>query len=84
MKFYTIYKSKYVGMEPELVNPKYIDLDFNMQLGYKYNQEKDYTETIKVWNTVWNDLMDAIHKDFIKTFRQFDIGYGNLNVILLN
>ena len=72
MQFDKIYKSKYAGMEPELVNPKYIDLDSNMQLGYKYNQEKDYTETIKVWNTVWNDLMDAMQKDFIKTFRQFD------------
>ena len=72
MQFDKIYNSKYVGMEPEPVNPEYIDLDSNMQLGYKCNQEKDYTETIRVWNTVWNDLMDAMQKDLIKTFRQFD------------
>ncbi|HEY5583181.1 MAG TPA: hypothetical protein VIK78_01665 [Ruminiclostridium sp.] len=72
MQINKIFNSKYVGIKTDPVNPKYIDLDSNMQLGYKYNQKKDYTETIRVWNTVWNDLMDAMQKDFIKTFRQFD------------
>lgn len=34
MQFNKIFNSKYVGIKTDPVNPKYIDLDSNMQLGY--------------------------------------------------
>ncbi|MGD9567060.1 MAG: SEC-C metal-binding domain-containing protein [Sedimentibacter sp.] len=54
------------------VNPKYIKLDEKMQLGYKYLYEDNYTDTIKTWLYVWNDLMDEMKKLSIKTFKEFD------------
>jgi hypothetical protein len=33
---YEIFSSKYVGIEPELVNKKFVKLDMKMQEGYGY------------------------------------------------
>lgn len=81
MQINNIYKSKYVGIEPEPVNPKYIELDSRMQLGYKYLYEKNYTETIRNWSNVWNVLMDAMQKDFINTFGQFDEIFNGIQFV---
>lgn len=70
--YYRIISSKYFGVEPEAVNPKYIDLDSKMQLGYKYLQERNHNDCIRTWLVVWNDLMDAMEKESVKTFKAFD------------
>lgn len=69
---YSIYSSKYVGLDPEPVNPKYRALDSEMQLGYKYAIEDNPTEATRVWLGVWNSLMDAMAKESIEKFRAFD------------
>lgn len=70
--YYRVIRSKYFGVEPEAVNPKYIDLDSKMQLGYKYLQERNHNDCIKTWLAVWNDLMDAMEKEAVKAFKAFD------------
>ncbi len=70
--YYRFISSKYFGVEPEAVNPKYIDLDSKMQLGYKYLQERNQNDGIKTWIAVWNDLMDAMEKESARTFKEFD------------
>lgn len=80
--YYKIISSKYFGVEPEAVNPKYIDLDSKMQLGYKYLEERNHSDCIRTWLAVWNDLMDAMQKESVKTFKAFDtIFNGNQYVV---
>lgn len=53
-------------------NPNYIKLDKKMQQGYKYLDEENYTDAIKTWLHVWNDLMDEMKRLSIKTFDMYD------------
>lgn len=71
-KVYRVYSSKYFGVEPEPVNPRYIDLDFKMQLGYKYWFERNYADCIRTWQSVWKDLVDSMEKESVSTFKEFD------------
>lgn len=54
------------------VNPSYIKLNEKMQQGYRYLYEDNYTDAIKTWLHVWNDIMDEMKKASIKTFNEFD------------
>ena len=79
-----IYSSKYIGRAPDVVNEKYLSLDTKMQLGYKYLSEKNESEAVMTYIEVWNELMDAMKRDRIKTFKEFDKvfnGHQFVNVI---
>ncbi len=67
-----IYSSKYIGRAPDEVNKKYLRLDAKMQLGNKYLSEKNESEAVITCIEVWNELMDAMKRDRIKTFKEFD------------
>lgn len=81
MEFNNNLNSKYFGVKANPVNPKYIELDTNMQKGYKYYMKEDYTETINVWCNVFNDIMDAMKNESIKTFTQFDKIYNGTQFV---
>jgi len=73
MKPVDVYSSKYMGgtLAAE-VNPKYIELDSQMQSGYKYFLEDNYSEAIRRWAIVWNLIMDAMKQEKVNAFCCFD------------
>lgn len=72
MTNYEIYSSKYFGIKPEPVNYKYIKIDEKMQLGYKQLYENNCSDAVDTWKGVWNEIMDAMKKESIRTFEHFD------------
>ena len=72
MALYKIYSSRYLGVAPEEVNTKYLKLDAEMQLGYKYLIEDDKSQTLTTWTEVWNDIVDAMKREGLKTLKAFD------------
>lgn len=83
MKPYRVYRSKYIGMKPEPVNPRYIEIDRQMQLGYQFYDDCKEAKAIKCWIDVWNQLMDVMQEKSIKTFKEFDRFLKAINLYLI-
>ena len=72
MALYKIYSSRYLGIAPEEVNTKYLKLDAKMQLGYKYLLEENKLQAVSTWTEVWNEIVDAMRREGVKTLKAFD------------
>ena len=72
MALYKIYSSRYLGVAPEEVNTKYLKLDAEMQLGYKYLIENDKLKALTTWTEVWNEIVEAMKREGLKNLKAFD------------
>ena len=81
MKFKDIFKSKYVGMKQEPISEQFIEFDFKMQKGYQFLSNQEYNKVVEIWISIWNELMDYMEKDNIKTFKMFDKIYNGTQFI---
>jgi len=69
---YEIYSSKYFGVEPEPVNPKFIGMDRDMQKGYGYDYEGETGKAIFYWHVVFENLKSYFEEYKLESLKDFD------------
>jgi tetratricopeptide (TPR) repeat protein len=69
---YEIYSSKYFGVEPEPVNPKFIRMDKDMQKGYGHDYEGETGKAIFYWNVVFENLKSYFEEYKLESLKDFD------------
>jgi len=69
---YKIYSSKYFGVEPEPVNPKFVWMDKDMQKGYGYEFEGETGKAIFYWNVVFENLKSYFEEYKLESLEEFD------------
>ncbi len=69
---YEIYSSKYFGVEPEPVNPKFIRMDKDMQKGYGYDYEGETGKAIFYWHVVFENLKSYFEEYKLESLEEFD------------
>jgi len=69
---YEIFSSKYFGVEPEPVNPKFIRIDKDMQKGYGYDYEGETGKAIFYWHVVFENLKTYFEEYEFESLKEFD------------
>lgn len=69
-------------MKNELFLEQLIQLDFKLQKGYEYSGRHEDDKTVKIWCEAWNEMMDYMKKNKLKSFESFNkIFNGRVYVI---
>lgn len=81
MNFKNILKSEFARIKQEVIYEQFIGFDLKMQKGYQYLSNQEYNKVIEIWISVWNELMDYMKKNNMKTFKMFDQVYNGTQFV---